>query len=59
MCALAHRGVLTVAMIRNALAALGFVALLLILAVLYDILTDGDKRMWKEARYDGFGIPGR
>jgi hypothetical protein len=41
---------------EHTLAALGFVALLLILAVLYDILTDGDKRMWKEARYDGFRV---
>jgi hypothetical protein len=42
--------------LEHLLAALGFVALLLILAVLYDILTNGDKKLWREARYDGFRV---
>ena len=33
------------------LAALGLLTLLILAAVLYDILTDGDRRLWRNARY--------
>ena len=36
---------------EHALAALGLLTLLCIVAFLIDHYTDGDRKLWKEARY--------
>jgi hypothetical protein len=40
-----------VRIVEHALAALGFLALLCIIAFLIDHYTDGDRKLWREARY--------
>ena len=38
--------------LEHALAALGLLTLLCIVAFLIDHYTDGDRKLWREARYD-------
>lgn len=42
--------------VSRSLTVIGLLTLLVFAAVLYDILTDGEKKMWREARH---GTQGR